>query len=340
MASTRRISPLALLAVVAFASLGTLGCRGGARSGRWSLVIDPLERFDPHAPWVPPPGSAPVPSRLVATAPTPAPTPGTAAPSRAPELPAVPLAARPVEGSTPIFVENREVGRLTPSDFAEFNRAWALFVHKDRLWPVARDAWVARGGAAPFVLAENLFKYFLSATAWGDRKDIYRIADGARAAGEASVGYFGNLLIRDTWPLHEPIVVRQADGTRKEYREWTNDDVTRQHLTIILAAIGDPAVARLSSEPYLHSPLPSARHYVLAALGRIGNDAAVDVVARVLTSSDWQDRGYAAKALGFALTYKKNERARAPLERALTDSDEFVRKKAKEGLDGKTKSEF
>jgi hypothetical protein len=258
----------------------------------------------------------------------------------APVPPAPPLVAAPVEGSTPIFVENREVGRLTRSDFEQFNRAWALFVRKDRLWPVARDEWVARGGAAPFVLAENLFKYFLSATAWGDRKDIYRIADGARAAGEAAVGYFGNLLIRDTWPLHEPVVVRLADGTRKEYREWTNDDVTRQHLTIILATIGPPAVPRLVSAPYLGSPLPSARHYVHAALGRIGTDAAVDALAGVLTSPDWQDRGYAAKALGFALTFKKNERARAPLERAMGDTDEFVRKKAKEALDGKTKSEF
>ena len=79
---------------------------------------------------------------------------------------------------------------------------------------------------------------------------------------------------------------------------------------------------------------------MLAALGRIGNDAAVDAVTGVLSSTDWQDRGYAAKALGFALNYKKNARARAPLERAMTDPDDFVRKKAKEGLDGKTKSEF
>lgn len=147
-------------------------------------------------------------------------------------------------------------------------------------------------------------------------------------------------MIRDSWPLKEPVFVVQSDGTRKEFREWTNDDVTRQHLTIIVASIGEPAVARLSSAPYLDAPLPSARHYVLAALGRIGTDAAVDAITRRLSSADWQDRGYAAKALGFALNFKKNARARAPLERAASDPDDFVRRKAKEGLEGRTKSEF
>lgn len=346
-----------LLGVAAVLSIAG-GCRGGVRSGRWSLIIDPLEKFDPSAPWVPRPGTTPVLPKLATpgavpprpgTAPRPstgsstAPAPAVSArplPTPGPTLPPAPLTAVPVEGSTPIFVDDREVGRLTRADFAAFNAAWAQFVAKDRLWPASRDAWVARGGAAPFVLAENLFRYFLSATAWGQRSDIYRIAESARACGEAAVGYFGNLLIRDTWPLKEPITARQSDGTTKTFKEWTNDDVTRQHLTIILASIGEPAVARLSSEPYIRSPLASARHYVLAALGRIGSDAAVDVVASMLSSSDWQDRGYAAKALGFALNFKKNVRARAPLERALADPDEFVRKKAKEGLDGKTKSEF
>jgi len=355
MAPTRRI-PLLL----ALAALGLAGCRGGSRSGRFDLKRDPVERFDPNAPWVPslaqipvalPPATEPAPpshlaspglSAAPARDPVAPPTVPPATPFRAtPSSPPAPLAAAPVEGSTPIFVENREVGRLTRADFAEFNRIWALFVAKDRAWPPARDAWIARGGAAPFVLSENLFRYFLSATAWGQRADIYRIAESARAAGEPAVGYFGNLLIRDTWPLNKPIVVAQSDGTRREVREWTNDDVTRQHLTIILATIGEPAVPRLTSEPYIRSPIPSARHYVLAALGRIGTDAAVAATANTLaTAADWQDRGYAAKALGFSLNFKKNVRAKAPLEKALSDPDEFVRKKAREGLDGKTKSEF
>jgi len=344
------LRPISFL--LALAAVGLAGCRGGSRSGRFDLRRDPVERFDPNAPWVPPLSAIPVASARPTVPPAAPPSTPSTAPSRpaaapsepartAPAAPAVPLAAAPVEGSTPIFVENREVGRLTPADFAEFNRIWALFVAKDKAWPAGRDAWIARGGAAPFVLSENLFRYFLSATAYGQRADIYRVAENARAAGEPAVGYFGNLLIRDTWPLHRPIVVKQADGTSREVREWTNDDITRQHLTIILAAIGEPSVPRLTTEPYIHAAIPSARHYVLAALGRIGTDAAVAAAAQTLaTSADWQDRGYAAKALGFALNFKKNLKARAPLERALSDPDEFVRKKAKEGLDGKTKSEF
>ncbi len=344
MAPIRRISLL-----LALAALGLAGCRGGSRSGRFDLRRDPVERFDPAAPWVPRLSDIPVavpkapPAFVPPTpgAPSGSPTAPPAIPPPAPTAPPAPLAAAPVEGSTPIYVENREVGRMTQADFAEFNRIWALFVAKDKTWAFARDGWIARGGAAPFVLSENLFRYFLSATAYGQRSDIYRVAESARAAGEPAVGYFGNLLIRETWPLHKPLVVTQADGTRKEVREWTNDDVTRQHLAIVLAAIGEPAVPRLASEPYLHSPIPSARHYVLAALGRIGTDSAVAAAAQTLsTSTDWQDRGYAAKALGFALNFKKNVRAKAPLEKALSDPDEFVRKKAKEGLDGKTKSEF
>lgn len=353
MAPVRTISFL-----LAAAAVGLAGCRGGARSGRIDLKRDPIERFDPNAPWVPPPSAIPLGPPLASVPRTPptdavgptqpprgspsVPPPSSSVPPPAtPGVPAVPLAAAPVEGSTPIFVENREVGRLTRADFVEFNRIWALFVAKDRAWPAGRDAWVARGGAAPFVLSENLFRYFLSATAFGQRTDIYRIAESARAAGEPAVGYFGNLLIRDSWPLQKPILVAQSDGTKREIREWTNDDVTRQHLTIILAAIGEPAVPRLVSDPYLRSPLPSARHYVLAALGRIGTDTAVAAVSTTLaTSTDWQDRGYAAKALGFALNFKKNAKARPPLEKALSDPDDFVRRKAKEGLDGKTKSEF
>jgi HEAT repeat protein len=52
----------------------------------------------------------------------------------------------------------------------------------------------------------------------------------------------------------------------------------------------------------------------------------------------WRTRGAAAKGLGFAL--RKNETARPYLEAALKDPDRFVREKAQEGLDGKTRIEF
>ena len=73
-------------------------------------------------------------------------------------------------------------------------------------------------------------------------------------------------------------------------------------------------------------------------LGAIGTDEAVGALVGLLGSGDWQDRGAAAKGLGFAL--QKNPAAREPLERALRDPDEFVRRKAEEGLAGRTKIEF
>ena len=56
------------------------------------------------------------------------------------------------------------------------------------------------------------------------------------------------------------------------------------------------------------------------------------------TGTTWQDRGAAAKGLGFAL--RKNPSARPLLQQALSDRDDFVRRKAQEGLDGKTRIEF
>ncbi|HVG93800.1 MAG TPA: HEAT repeat domain-containing protein, partial [Planctomycetota bacterium] len=236
--------------------------------------------------------------------------------------------------------EDHWVGKLTPADWKEFNRAWALFVRRDGAWPEARDRWLARGGPAPFVLAENLVRYFLSASAHGERTDLNRVAVNARVTGEPAAAYFANLLAIDTWPLKKPARVRQSDGSVKEVTAWVNDDVTRQHAALVLAAIGEPAVPSLTAPDVLRSRVPGTRRYAMYALGRIGSDGAVDALAALLSTPDWQDRGAAAKGLGLALTYRKNERARPALERASRDPDEFVRTKAQEGLSGRVKWEF
>ena len=251
-------------------------------------------------------------------------------------------AAAPVlrAGEKEILVENRNVGRITKAEFAQFNAAWDLFVRRDKEWPAARDAWLARGGAAPYVLAENLLRYFWSATAYSrkDRKDIYRVADSARAAGEPAVGYFANVLVLDEWPLKEPVTIQVEGGEKKVVSVWVNDDVTRQHLAIVLAGIGAPAVPRLTSPAVLHAPSSTARRYAMYALGSIGSDPAVDALGSMLAAPDWQDRASAAKSLGFAL--RRNPRAKPLLEGAASDPDKFVRKKVEEALSGKSKSEF
>jgi hypothetical protein len=249
-----------------------------------------------------------------------------------------PAAAPAAPGEKEILVENRNVGRVTRAEFAEFNAAWDLFVRRDKGWKAARDAWLARGGAAPYVLAENLLRYFWSATAWGKREDIYRIADSARAAGEPAVGYFANVLALDEWPLKEPVTVQVQGGEPKVVRVWKNDDVTRQHLAIVLAGIGAPAVPRLASAPVLRGPSVASRRYAMYALGSIGTDAAVDALGGMLSAPDWQDRASAAKSLGFAL--KRKARAKPLLEGAASDPDPFVKKKVEEALAGKGKSEF
>lgn len=303
-------TPLAL-ALALLPALG--GCTTGARSGR-------RPRFDeePAAPAV-------------------AATPGPSTSGRD--------FAREAEGGggsgveSPVVVDDRFVGRLTAEDFAEFNRAWALFVRKDRAWPEARDRWLQKGGAAPYVLAENLLRYFVSASAYGDRKDLAWVAVSAKKVGEPAVGYFGSLLLTDERRLERPVAARGKDGSVRQLDRWVNDDVTRQHLAAVLAYVGEAAVATLGSDAYLRAPSPNARRYVIYALGRIGTDRAVDALGPVLGFPAWQDRGAAAKALGVALAYGKNERARPWLERAKADPDEFVRKKVEEALAGRSKPE-
>lgn len=238
-----------------------------------------------------------------------------------------------------------DAGELSEADWAEFNRAWRLFVDRDPRWSRARADWLAKGGPAPYVLSENLFKYFWSASGAMRRDEVQRVGREAAVVGEPAVGYFADLLVLEKWPLREATVstsFNPDNATQPLQRTVTHleiDDVTRQDAALVLAAIGAPAVPTLASPQVLQAPVPSARTYAAYALGRIGDDAAVRALAGLLRSSpEWKDRGAAAKALGFAL--KSNPSARAPLEAALTDPDAFVRRKAQEGLDGKVSLEF
>lgn len=241
---------------------------------------------------------------------------------------------------TPVILEDRYVGTINDRDLADLRRDWRLFLRKDRAWPEARDRWLARGGPFPYVIAENLLRYFLSASAYGDRRDLSWIAVSAKKIGEPSVGYFGSLLILDQRPLQQAVRLKGKDGTVKLVQTWINDDVTRQQLAMILAYVGEPAVATLSSDAYLRGSSSNARRYVMYALGRIGSDRAVDALAPMLGAGDWQDRATAAKSLGVALAAGRNERARAPLLRAANDPDAFVRKKVEEALAGRSKLDF
>jgi hypothetical protein len=302
-------------------ALATAGCMAGVKSGRSRVPVPPDAPGGPA--WTQPEP----PSTLLPSAPG------------APTAPFEDPAARPVIPGRVIGAD-AQIGKLTRDDWTEFNRAWVLFVRKDRAWPEARDRWLARGGPAPYVLSENLLRYFLSASSHGDRRDLNWVAVSAQKAGDVAAAYFANLLALDSWPLKHPVRMRQPDGSVKEVTSWVNDDVTRQHAALILAAVGEPAVPHLLSSEVLRSPIPSVRRYAMYALGRIGTDTAVDSLAGMLASPEWQDRGAAAKGLGLALTYRKNERARPGRDRALRDPDEFVRKQASDGLSGRIRWEF
>ncbi len=237
-----------------------------------------------------------------------------------------------------------EVGALTADDQAEMQRAWRLFLDRDPRWARARGDWIGKGPAARTVLAENLFRYFWSASGVLKKDEILRVGQEAAHVGEEATVYFADLLALDKWPLREATqaTVFDPDNASRpgsvKVTHLSIDDVTRQNAALVLAMIGPAAVPTLSSPAILTAPRPSSRTYALYALGTIGNDAAVATLGSYLGSgADWKDRGAAAKALGFALA--KNPGARSHLERALEDPDAFVRKKAQEALDGKSRWE-
>jgi hypothetical protein len=305
-----------ILALAWLLAAGTSSCRTGARTGVTPadlLPAVPEAPADvlpvPAAPVAPPAPFVPPPTEVAAT-----------------------------DDGIPLYVDGRDVGRLRKEDWAEFNRAWALFVREAPGWAPARDAWLRRGGAAPYVLAENLLRYFWSATKRRYRDEVTRVGKEAARIGEPAVGYFANFLVLDSWPLKQAVKVTSSTGEIRIVREWENDDVTRRDLALVLAAIGVPAVPKLSSEPFLRAKTPSARRYVLYALGRIATDVSVDAVASALSDPSWQVRGEATAALGMALS--KNARARPALDQAARDPDPFVRKQAAKALAGKGTTDF
>lgn len=237
------------------------------------------------------------------------------------------------------------IEQLSDEDRDEFRRAWRLFVDHDPRWARARGDWLARGGAAPYLLAENLFRYFWSANSLLKNDEIARVGREAAFVGEPAVGYFADLLVLERWPLREATVttVFNPDNATKPLQGTVThlgiDDVSRQNAARVLAAIGAPSVPTLASPRVLRAANASSRTYAVYALGRIGTDDAIRALAGVLrTATEWTERGAAAKALGFAL--QRAPAARAPLQEALNDPDPFVRKKAQEGLDGKSTLEF
>lgn len=236
--------------------------------------------------------------------------------------------------------------QLTPAEKAQFEQAWRMFVTHDAGWEAARDAWLDRGGAAPYVLSENLFRYFWSASRSNRRDEVRRAAASAGRVGAPAVPYFAKALVTDKWPLREPVTteVFNPDNPRepilKTFTHYDMDDMTRQHAAEVLAYIGAPAVPTLVSAPVLESEIPSTRRNAYYALGAIATDQAVEALGRITTTAtSWEDRGAATKALGFAFL-RNPEAARPHLERMRGDPDEFVRRKAEEGLAGQTRYEF
>jgi hypothetical protein len=237
------------------------------------------------------------------------------------------------------------VSELSPADRRQIEEAWQHFLARSPLWRISLRGIVDRGGAGPYVLSENLFRHFFTASIYSQKGEIDRVAQSAAVIGEPAVAYFAKPLVSDLVPLGKPVVAEVPDPDdpqariKKTFNHFQIDDFIRRDAARVLVAIGAAAVPTLSSDAVLRQARPSGRRYAAFALGAIGTDDAVAVLGRLLAEEgDWQDRAAAAKALGAALA--RNPSARAPLERALGDRDEFVRRKADEALAGRSNLPF
>ena len=237
------------------------------------------------------------------------------------------------------------VSELSQADRQEIARAWHQFQTHSPLWRISLRSLVERGGAAPYILSENLFRHFFRASTRNDKAEINRVAGSVRVIGEPAAAYFAKPLVEDLVPLGKPVVAEVTnpenpeERIKKTFHHFQIDDLTRRDAARVLVAIGPPAVPTLASDKVLRLARPSGRRYAAIALGMIGDDAAVAALSDLLTSAtDWQDRAAAVKGLGAAL--EKNPAARAALERASNDQDAFVRKKADEALAGRLKLPF
>ncbi len=249
----------------------------------------------------------------------------------------------------PDVVDEREikVGELTPAEIAQFRMAWNQFVTRQPIWRFSRDEWLSKGGAAPYVLSENLFRYFWSASLVRKENEIDRVAENAAVIGEPAVAYFAKCLVLDKWPLKSGSFTTEItdpddlnNKIKKTFTHFEMDDETRRFAARVLAAIGEPAVPTLSSDKVLKEARPTSKRYAAYALGRIGTPTAVARL-QVMMRSDpgWQERAAAATALGEAL--RNGADTRVALEEAATsDPDEFVRKKAREALLGTQRMKF
>lgn len=254
-------------------------------------------------------------------------------------------AARPAADPNRIRVgDDRqvEVSKLSPAEQREIQQAWSQFLSNSPVWRISLFSIVERGGAGPYVLSENLFRYFFQASLTNQKDRINRVARSAAVIGEPAVAYFAKPLVEDLVPLDKPVTAQVPDPNDpkkripKTFNHFQIDDFTRRHAAKVLAAIGEPAVPTLSSAQLLQQARPSGRRYAAFALGLIGTDQAVAALERHYASTtDWQDRAAAVKALGAAMA--TNPAARAPLERALKDPDRFVRDQADRALSGRTK---
>ncbi len=257
-----------------------------------------------------------------------------------------PQAARPAAGDPNRIqvgdTRQIEVSKLSPAQQREIQAAWQQFLAKSPLWRISLFSIMEKGGAGPYVLSENLFRYFFQASLHNQKAEIERVAQSAAMIGEPAVAYFAKPLVEDLVPLGKPVTASVPDPedpkkrVQKTFHHFQIDDFTRRHAAKVLARIGAPSVATLSSPALLQQARPSGRRYAAFALGLIGTDEAVAALTRHYDSTtDWQDRAAAVKALGAALA--TNPGARTTLERALQDQDRFVREQADRALAGRTR---
>ena len=233
-------------------------------------------------------------------------------------------------------------GASTRADFDEFNRAWTLFVRKDRGWPAARDAWVVRGGAAPVRPRRE------PPPVLPERHGL-RLARGhlSRRGGRARVRRGGGRLLRQ--PPDPRHVAAQRAGRRRpdatgHARSSGSGRTTTSRAstsTIILASIGEPAVATalLRAVPRraaaVGAPLRARRARPHRHRRRGGRDRAPSSRRRTGRIAATQRRRWASRST----SRRTRARGHRSSGRRPTPTSSSARRRRRRST-GRTKSEF
>ncbi len=196
--------------------------------------------------------------------------------------------------------EARTAGASTlPAGWKQkIDKWWGYYMAGDTGWPEARKEWLALGGDAPMILAENLLRAYVFAFDAGSRVDVNR----------------ARVELIDLKAYSLPMLVLGVS-------RGLGDSVVRNQCTDLIGAMGDDGVPEIAKA--WDDANAKGKWELVRALRKIHTPATVPMLSKVATSGEsFEPRIDAIQGLGEL----KDPRGYPAVIRCLADSDRSVRK--------------